>query len=327
MSDYVLGVLGVAVSIGLFLLGYRQTIGAKKERIRSANDKIEKILVRRIVLEDYAPRVEDIGRLIDGKARDFRVRPTDLLSEGQLLNNIFTRVVETDFIPREQREKVLERLSPVIGEAEEQPVFEEVLEMLPSQAASRRIATIAMGMMGVLASLVGALLVTLPEIRGVEVKFAQLLPMVLGPATASLTIIVFLIVLYRIRERQQEEPSKASALSDFVDFERDVVKALKQAGLGARVAGPQDLGYDLIIEPEGRKILVEVKAWKRPMPTRIVSTVVDRLREAMYREDASEAILVTRTNVRVPETFQEDDRIKVMTLRDLRKYLVHAPGG
>ena len=101
MGEYILGIAGIAVSVGLFFLGYRQTIGARKERTRSANEEIEKILVRRIVLEEYAPRVEDIARLIDGKARDFHVRPMDLLSEGQLLNNIFTRVVETDFIPRE----------------------------------------------------------------------------------------------------------------------------------------------------------------------------------------------------------------------------------
>ena len=62
MSEYLLGIAGIAISVGLFFVGYRQTIGAKKERIRSANDETEKILVRRIVLEEYTPRVEDIAR-------------------------------------------------------------------------------------------------------------------------------------------------------------------------------------------------------------------------------------------------------------------------
>ena len=48
MSDYFLGVLGIVISVGLFFLGYRQTVGAKKERIINANGEVEKILVRRV---------------------------------------------------------------------------------------------------------------------------------------------------------------------------------------------------------------------------------------------------------------------------------------
>lgn len=323
MSEYLLGIGGIAVSVALFFLGYRQTIGAKKERVRSANNETEKILVRRTVLEEYTPRVEDIRRLVDGKARDFRVRPTDLLSEGQFLNNIFTRVVETDFIPQEQREKILDRLSTVIGEAESQPVLEEALEELSSQFRSRLTPTIAMPIMAVMASAVGVAFAAFPKIRDFEASFPELLPMVLGTAAGSLTIIVFSILVLRIREQQQEEPSKSSALSDYVVFERDVVRALRKAGFGARVSGPRDHGYDLVIEHGGRKIVVEVKAWRRPVPARVVSMVLDRLREAMVREEASEGILVTRSNVRMAETVHKDDRIKLMTLPDLRNYLVH----
>ena len=41
MGNYALGSLGIIVSIILFLIGYRQTVGAKKERISSANTEIE----------------------------------------------------------------------------------------------------------------------------------------------------------------------------------------------------------------------------------------------------------------------------------------------
>ncbi len=47
-------VLGIVVSVGLFLIGYRQTVGARKERVTNANQEVEKILVRRIVLEGGA---------------------------------------------------------------------------------------------------------------------------------------------------------------------------------------------------------------------------------------------------------------------------------
>lgn len=137
----------------------------------------------------------------------------------------------------------------------------------------------------------------------------------------SLSMISFLVFIYRTRERQQEEPSKASALSEYVEFERDVIGAVRELGTKARVAGPQDRGYDLIIEPGGRKILVEVKAWKQAIPSRIIAEVLARLHQAMSREGAAEAILVTRTNVTVPERLCEDDRVRVMTLREFKNYL------
>ena len=83
MENYIFGTLGILVSVTLFLIGYCQTIGAKKERNRSANIDIEKILVRRIILETYEPSLDDLSRLIEGKARDFRVRSRELMSESQ----------------------------------------------------------------------------------------------------------------------------------------------------------------------------------------------------------------------------------------------------
>ena len=41
MENYVSGLLGVAVSVLLFIFSYRQTRGAKKERIKTAMSEIE----------------------------------------------------------------------------------------------------------------------------------------------------------------------------------------------------------------------------------------------------------------------------------------------
>src|SRR5262252_670789 len=125
MLDSFLGAAGILVSILLFLIGYRQTVGAKKERIRSANADVEKILVRRVVLEGYTPSRSDVARLLQGKARDFRVSDDELLSEAQMLNTIYTRIVESDLIPTDQREQILKRIAPGLAESEATPVDED----------------------------------------------------------------------------------------------------------------------------------------------------------------------------------------------------------
>lgn len=322
MGDYILGIVGIAVSVGLFLIGYRQTIGAKKERVNSANGEIEKILVRRIVLEAYTPKLADVSRLIEGKARDFHVRATDLLSEEQLLNSIFTRVVETDLIPKDQREEILKRLAPVLVEAEGEPVEEKTILELPSSRRRFLTRTVALAVLGIITSLIGSLVAVLPDLSTLGGKLPEILPAILVPGMASLAVITALIWFYRLRE-SQEETSKSSALWKYVKFEREVAKVLERVGPDVRAAGPRDVGYDFVVDRGGRKILIEVKAWNRPMPARIVMHIAENLRRALQREQAAEGIIVTQTAVNVPDEVVDRGSIRIMTLRDLRNYLAH----
>jgi hypothetical protein len=68
MEGYLQTGLGILVSLILFVIGYRQTIGAKKERTKNANSSITRVIMRRMVLEDYSPVYKDITRVIEGKA-------------------------------------------------------------------------------------------------------------------------------------------------------------------------------------------------------------------------------------------------------------------
>src|SRR5947208_416744 len=94
LGNLALGLLGIIVSLVLFLVGYRQTIGARKERISSANVAVERILIRRIVHEEYNPTLAEVTRLLEGKAQDLRVRAESLFDETQVLTAAFTRIME-----------------------------------------------------------------------------------------------------------------------------------------------------------------------------------------------------------------------------------------
>jgi hypothetical protein len=84
-----------------FLVGYRQTVGARRERVGSANLDLSRILLRRVVLEGFCPTSDDIERLRDGKSREFRVAAPDLLSSAELMNTVYTHVFENDCQPSE----------------------------------------------------------------------------------------------------------------------------------------------------------------------------------------------------------------------------------
>jgi len=322
MADF-WGVIGILVSVGLFLVGYRQTVGAKKERVATANQEVEKILVRRVVLEGYTPDLDGVGRLIEGKARDFRVRASDLWSEEQVLNSIFTRVVESDFVSQEKREEILRRLVPAMAQAEEEPVAEQKAMIAAHPRTALMSRTIALGLMGAITSLIGSFVAAFPSLVNFDTTFPKLFPIVLFTLAASGALIGALILFYRLKESQQELPSKGEAVATGVMFEREVANVLGRVGLRYdMVGGARDVGYDFRVDHRGRKILLELKAWSRPIPMRVIAEVAERLRGAVAREGAAEAIIVTPTNLGLPKE-AVGEGVRMMTLRDLRNYLAH----
>lgn len=160
LEAYAQTALGIVVSIALFLVGYRQTIGARKERALAANVSLQRALLRRLVLEDYRPSTADMVRLIDGKAREFRVSQTDLLQPEQVLITLFTEVFDSDLISPPQRRDLEQTLRVSLEDYRKAAVEEKT--MLTGQTAPgddadslRYVAalTIATALVGTIASL------------------------------------------------------------------------------------------------------------------------------------------------------------------------------
>ena len=110
--------IGVAVSILLFLVAYRQTVGAKKERIRSASFSLRRSLLRRVVLENYDPSPRDLERLIESKARESRLTPEDLLSAEELVTDVYAEVFESELIDPQRRSSIEGRSDSSISGSE-----------------------------------------------------------------------------------------------------------------------------------------------------------------------------------------------------------------
>lgn len=114
MEKYILTVLGIVVSVVLFLLRYRYIVGARKERAYTAKREIVNTLLKIFLFESYQPSQSDVIKIIEGKAILKSVRKSDLYSPHQILNILFVKIIEMENISSEQREYALVRLNNVI---------------------------------------------------------------------------------------------------------------------------------------------------------------------------------------------------------------------
>jgi hypothetical protein len=326
MENYILGILGIIISVFLFLIGYRQTIGAKKERIIAANSEVEKIILRRVVLENYTPSFADLSRLLEGKARDFRVKVQELLSEAQILNCIFTRIIETDLIALVQREEIIQRLIQVLSEAESSPINETTVMDLPDYNRSKTIYNVILPIiMALMASIMGGALTVFPRLGEIDFDIKNMTEVLAISITLSMSIIMMLYIFKRLKESQQnvDISSRSQEIEKVIRFERDVAKIINKFGLKYRPAGPRSRGYDFEITINGKPVLIEVKAWNRPMPLGIISRVTDMLSQSVREIKAQAGIIITKIPLDIKNLELDESKVEIMTINQFRNYLAH----
>ena len=311
--------VGVGVSIGLFLLGYRQTIGAKRERVHAANLELERILLKRIVLESYEPSLIELSTLISGKARDYRVQPSDLLSEHAILATVFTRVLESDFITPDKREEITRRLAPLWPETED--VVEADYEVVPSTRPHFFLPL----MSAVLASVMGAALTAAPLFNELLVsngRFAFSEFIGRGPVVAfvvSLAAVFSIALVLQFRERLEKPSGDLRKTRN--ELELEVAQRMRGAGFTIEVPD-RPFGLDFIAVSPNRRIAVEVRQWLPETPPSRIASVQSALVRAMERVGATEALLISGGLPDVIADVRSDPRCRVLKIDELNRVLL-----
>jgi hypothetical protein len=270
MVNYLFGIVGIAVSVILFFVGYRQTIGARKERMEAANTELGRVLLRRVVLEGFSPGRIEIDRLRDGTSREYRVAVSDILLPVELMNTVYTKIIENDFISPDLRKGILDKFNPLCDRLSREEDQE------PDLGEDKSVSSVLPVAFGLLTSLLGAAVAVLPQLRTIALDRKHAIELVLTIGAVSFTIIVSYLLFNRLRDQQEENPSRNPALEGY-EFEREVASTIRKTGLSVRSA-PIQAGYDFeIVTKSGEKVLIEAKAWAKRTPTVYVRHLVQRL--------------------------------------------------
>lgn len=324
MEQYLPTFVGVAVSVVLSVVGYRQTIGAKKERIRAANSDLERIVLRCIMLDRDLPEESDISRLIKGKSIDHRVRPSDLISVTQLLNVVYTRIVESDLIDSVRRQEILSSITPILVASENRPILEGDFEELDRSDLRRNKARVLVLTMGIVLSIIGGLISVVIGDPSLLDDSSTLAEDIVFPALSSLAAISAVYIAMRLRSFQEETVNGAGELSSYVAFEDQVRKTLTRLGeLEGHASSGDD--FDFLIRRGDRRFVIEAKTWSTPVPVPVILSTIKRLQKAAQSFGADEAIIVTLGSAHGRHEIAEKESIRMFTLKELKKYLGRIP--
>jgi hypothetical protein len=316
--------IGMVGGLCCFILGYRQTLGAQKARVVAANAEVEKILLRRMVLENYTPEIADISRLLEGKARDFQVQVEEMLSEDRVLNSIFTRILESELIARSQREEILGRMLPVLQEIDNKSPEEATILALPGYNRTRRLVqALVLSSIAVVSSFLGGLVTALPRLGSFDLDFRNMSINILVTAGLSL-ILIILFYTYRLMKESRLDLNPggaAKSMEKVIDFGKEVARLIEKKGLKYKPAGVREKGYDFELQLKNEMVLVQVKAWDRPMPISLISHAAAALGEAVQANNAQAGILVTKAAINAKNAVLKDSSLSIQSLQDFKNLI------
>ncbi|MDX6580995.1 MAG: hypothetical protein QOI10_179 [Solirubrobacterales bacterium] len=304
--------LGVALSLLLFAISYRQTIGARKERARSANTDMERVLRKRLLLEGSTPSVTGLSRFIEGTARTYRVRVGDLFAEEDLLSVLFARVLDDDLLSADKRSGALAAIEKLVGEVER---ADEEPARMPSEGV--RIRWVAV--MGVTTAFAGSLAAIAPlagdsSDGSRSVFFATL--------AASVALIATVATVLRFRDRLETGASDfSSPLQEAARLEQDVrktIEAAQPALLEALPSGP----VDFVVQMNGGpRIGIEVKMWRSTMPKGVLARSLKGIGERGRQAEVDRVWVVTPRTDHLPLAEYQDGYVRVVSLSELGSQL------
>lgn len=313
-----LALAGIAISILLFLIGYRKTIGAKKERVQTANKEIIESLLKRLVLEDFAPRTDEIERFASGKATDYLIRPQDVMSVDEIIDSLYTRVLDNDFIGPDQRRKIVDRLRTLSEVEDEEVISSETMV----ETATTRTRTKYSALLLALASTIAASgVVFIIGILFNQESFGRinkdaLIPVIVTFLTSFATLIP--IILLRRLKDSQEQTRISNPAEKYSELEKGIIQLLRERGIPFEYnnEGP----YDWHIKGKHRSYLVELKSSLTRLPSQYLQSLIKRLEESAIASKASSFIVSVEP---VPDRIKslETNHVKIINFDEFKRML------
>ena len=125
-TSIIVGIGSIAVGLIAGILTLLKTAGAKREKIKTSYKEIITILIRSLTQSQMNITSEELDRIVRSKCRNYRLNRSDLFSDIEIANDIYTNVLENEFIAPPEKKKILGDIDKLINGIPKEKPTEEV---------------------------------------------------------------------------------------------------------------------------------------------------------------------------------------------------------
>jgi hypothetical protein len=298
--------IGVVVSVVLAYLGYRQSIGVKRERAHMAERELVRTVLKRMLLEDYDPTLDELAHVIDAIGRERDVPPAYLFTAEGCAAAVWAEALTNDLVGSKDRVRIGQALSDVLRST-------EVAAVRPRPELAREYSRAWSGAIiaGAGASVLGA---AVAAAAGTHHSVRDYLLFLAAAAIGAAASLLAAGARQGVAEAGQSFPSRLTKAK----LDDQVERTLAHSGLKDLQSGD---GLDYLVTVGERRIAIEAKAWGGAAAPPAFIASVERVYAAALAAEADELIIVTE--LRDPPTVEPRKiPIEVMSVATLRRHLV-----
>jgi len=278
--------LGLGVPIITFLITYKKTVGARRERERTAYREIISIMVKLVAHEQINPNLDVISGLIRSKAREYNVN-IDIPSLPTIFEDVMTKFVENEFISQDVKKNLIDKVLSLQEEVLEAKEVKEAAYRVGEATTAELLSTVT----AILTTIVGAITV-IAVTKAIQPKIVLIAPFII---IATITTVLVTLFFYLELTEESAKKETESARYGGPIFEKMVSSALEKILPKENIEWEVTLSggqrVDFLLQIDNEKIPLEVKY--RIVQPNSIKQMLDYMRTL----EAKRAILITNSSV------------------------------
>jgi len=289
---------GLGVPLIIFFITYKKTVGASKEREKTAYREIVSLIAKLIAHEEIKPNFDIINGLIKSKAREYKVN-LDVSYIPPIFEDVLAKFIENEFISQNVKKNLIDKVQLTQKEifeaketkeatvSEKEVLFHEIDKLILSP---------------LLAILIPLLILFVAIFQAISARETVVLPtlsyskeIIIVALIAILMIIIFTVILYYLKNEEIKYKERKNMKYGVTIFEDIVFAALVNAFPNGDIMKNVILNngkeVDFLLTINDEKIPIEVKYHT------VLLKSVKIFKDIMVKSNINKAILITNSSV------------------------------
>ena len=190
-ASIIIGIGSIAVGLIAGILTLWKTAGAKREKRKASYKEIITILIRSLTQSQINIKPEELDRIVRSKCRNCGINRSDLVSDIEIADDIFTNILENEFIAPQEKAKILSDIDELITKIPVPEVTEEVTRTIESPQAFISVLMAILGTITAMAVFMTMTPLPAPEIKLTDIELVSTIAAVIGGMIIALALFSF----------------------------------------------------------------------------------------------------------------------------------------